>query len=804
MLFRSPQPLSIKAAFTSSITCGLATFTDATAIPNGAGTVKDWLWSFPGGNPSTSTSQNPGTITYNVSGTYSVTLVTISSNGCRDSVVFPITAAPAVTNTVTGTSVPCAGSGVGTASVVAAGGTPGYTYAWSNGQATALITGLNAGTYTVLITDSKGCTSTGSQTITSGAPPVANFSSIPVCVGLVTQLAENSSTVAGDPIQTYSWSLPGGNPSSSLLQNPTITYPAGNYTAMLTITSVGGCTSTITKPIVVNPLPQANFVSVPVCFNAKPTSFKDMSIGNSQVQTWKWDFGDGNTSGVQHPTHTYGSAGTFTVTLLVTNTNGCTDKIQFPAVVNPNPVPNFSSVPVCKGDSTCFTDHSLITPGKVVAWNWNFGDPSSGASNTSTLQNPCHTFTTGLAPYSVILTVTSDSGCQGTTTLPATINPPPVALIKPVNVCLGHPTQFSDGSTALSASDPISTWIWTLGDGSTSTLTNPIHTYSAVGTYSITLNIATKSGCKAKTTSVVDVYPPPTANFSDSVKGCAPQDYKFKDLSLSNGGQIATWQWSFPGGSPSFSTLPSPTVHWSAPGVYDAQLIVTTNYKCADTMRQPMYIHIYPWPSANFCVAPTSQPVTDPVFKFCDQWSKDVSKWSWDFGDNTSEANTNNPSHSYSITADNNDFYHYNICIRVETNYGCWDTACHPVELLPEFEFYIPNTFTPNGDRNNEVFYGKSRGVKEYNIWVFDRWGNQLWDCHYQGRNTDFDNDRSNPRGEGMSSVCRWDGKVVSGGMDMSGNSRDLSQEDVYVWKVRLTDIFNKKHFYIGHVSVVK
>ena len=90
--------------------------------------------------------------------------------------------------------------------------------------------------------------------------------------------------------------------------------------------------------------------------------------------------------------------------------------------------------------------------------------------------------------------------------------------------------------------------------------------------------------------------------------------------------------------------------------------------------------------------------------------------------------------------------------------------------------------------------------VKAYNIWRFDRWGNQIWDCHYTGKNTDFDKSGS----DGMSSTCKWDGIVVSGGMDMNGNSGQLAQEDVYVWKVRLKDIFDKTHTYIGHVSIVK
>ena len=252
------------------------------------------------------------------------------------------------------------------------------------------------------------------------------------------------------------------------------------------------------------------------------------------------------------------------------------------------------------------------------------------------------------------------------------------------------------------------------------------------------------------------------------------------------------------------STSSTPqNICYNTPGSYSVSLIITTVLGCRDTLQLPM-IDVFAWPTAEFCVAPLIAPSTDPVFNFGDMWSSDVVQWSWNFGDNDSDLVNTDPVHSYSATATENDFYAYNICIRVQNMYGCWDTACKVVELLPEFTFYIPNTFTPDGDFMNEAFYGKSRGVKEYNIWVFDRWGNQLWECHKEDKNTNWDSDVTIPKQEGLASACQWDGVVDQGGIDMNGKSLQLAQEDVYVWKVRLIDIFNKNHTYIGHVSVLK
>ena len=90
--------------------------------------------------------------------------------------------------------------------------------------------------------------------------------------------------------------------------------------------------------------------------------------------------------------------------------------------------------------------------------------------------------------------------------------------------------------------------------------------------------------------------------------------------------------------------------------------------------------------------------------------------------------------------------------------------------------------------------------MKDYNIRLFDRWGNLIWDCHQEGYRAELDNNSQ----DGLSSMCKWNGTVTNSGMDLNGRSGQLAQEDVYVWKVELRDIFNKDHKYIGHVSVVR
>jgi PKD repeat protein len=576
------------------------------------------------------------------------------------------------------------------------------------------------------------------------------------------------------------------------------TYSAtGTYNITLSVTPAH--TTCMDQFQITIPPHNASFTYNSVCVGGT-TNFS----GNSTSATgWIWTFGDGGTSTVQNPTHTYVAPGSYSVTLIATST-GCNDTIKHVVNVNPPPVANFKPTTVCLGNQTCFTDQSTIAPGTIASWSWNFGDPSSGANNTSTAQSPCHKYSVA-GTYSTTLTVTSDSGCVNVITLPVIVLPLPTAAFIPNAPCLGTTTSLTDGSLS-AAGDPINSWNWAMPAGlpATATTQNAATIYPAAGTHTVTLIVTSQKGCKDTITQQVLVYNPPVANFSKPDSGCAPICVNYNDLSTSTDGTINSWQWTFPGGTPQTSSSATPqNICYNTPGSYSVSLIVSTTFGCKDTIALPM-INVFPWPTAEFCVAPLVAPVTTPVFNFCDMWSSDVVQWSWNFGDNDSDHVNTDPVHSYSLTANNNDFYSYQICIRVQNIHGCWDTTCHVVELIPEFEFYIPNCFTPNGDFVNEMFYGKSRGVKEYNIWVFDRWGNQLWDCHREDKNTNWDSDASIPKQEGLSSACQWNGVVVQGGMDMSGNSRQLAQEDVYVWKVRLTDIFNKKHTYIGHVSIVK
>jgi gliding motility-associated-like protein len=206
-----------------------------------------------------------------------------------------------------------------------------------------------------------------------------------------------------------------------------------------------------------------------------------------------------------------------------------------------------------------------------------------------------------------------------------------------------------------------------------------------------------------------------------------------------------------------------------APVLFNVALTVTSDSGCISALTKYNYITVYPNPKAAFTIEPQTTTITDPVISFTDL-SKGGDSWKWNFGDqNTSTLFNPNP-HTYADTGN------YQITLTVSTQYGCTNTVQETVIIEPDFVFYIPNAFTPNGDGINDFFTGKGIFLGNYEMSIFDRWGNLIF----------FSNDINIP----------WDGKVK--------NAAELAQSDVYVYVVKVTDFKRKTHNYKGIVTLVK
>ncbi len=268
------------------------------------------------------------------------------------------------------------------------------------------------------------------------------------------------------------------------------------------------------------PAPVAQFSAVPV--SGPPplnVAFSDLSTGT--ITSWSWNFGDGTSSTLQNPSHTY-ALGSYAVSLQVTGPGGTNTMLKpaFIQVTNtpPPPVANFSSAPNAGTAplSVAFTD---LSAGTVASWLWSFGD-----GTTSTLQNPTHVY--GAGTFSVSLTVTG-AGSSSTLTKAglvvvtavagapvANFSSAPNSGTAPLNV------SFTDSSTGT-----ISARLWSFGDGTTSSLSNPTHSYGA-GTFSVSLTVTGPGGsntlAKANLIAVTVPPPPPTGlTLANPVPGIA-------------------------------------------------------------------------------------------------------------------------------------------------------------------------------------------------------------------------------------------------------------------------------------------
>ncbi|MBW7840967.1 MAG: PKD domain-containing protein, partial [Chitinophagaceae bacterium] len=220
--------------------------------------------------------------------------------------------------------------------------------------------------------------------------------------------------IAPSGFQSYQWSDGVGivgTDDTLVIYNPV----PGQQNYSCTITSVTGCSATLTT--LINPIiPLSGFLSDYVCNNT--LNFTDTSLVYQDIiNSWNWDFGDGNQSTAQNPSHTFPDSGWYNVSLHVQTAVGCVDDIVMPVYVEANPEADFS-VPDSCSFTRVFTDLSNVFSGNnLTNWNWNFGDAS-----TSNMQNPTHTYPSN-GSYTVTLTVTDDEGCTSSISHPVVINP---------------------------------------------------------------------------------------------------------------------------------------------------------------------------------------------------------------------------------------------------------------------------------------------------------------------------------------------------------------------------------------------
>lgn len=535
----------------------------------------------------------------------------------------------------------------------------------------------NPGVYTVTLTVTNGAfTDTEIKTnyILVYNKPVAGFtmSTDTACVGQTVTFTDATVISPGGPnISNWSWDFGDGNSSTATSTTVTHTYSTpGTFPVSVIVTDPNGCSGTVTQNIVVVPAPSASFSATPTLACVPPLNVTFASTSSTVgTTTYTWNFGDGNTGNGPNPSHTYTTSGSYNVTLIV-NQNGCIDSVTINNyIIIQKIVASFAATPtvVCTGQPVTFSNTSLPAASTST---WTFGD-----GNNSTSISPTHTYTAS-GTYTVTLIAADASGCADTTTGTITVNQTPVANFS-ADTMVACNVPFTVNFT--NASTGGNTYSWNFGDGGTSNLQNPAHTYTASGTYAVSLIVTNNpSGCAD--TMVINnfiVISPPVANFihiPDS--GCVPLTVNFNAGSSSSPiDPIATYSWSFGNGNNLVTATPNTSHTYTATGVYSVTLIVQTQNGCSDTIVCNNCIKVGTPPVAGFTMLDDTVCYGLPVF-FTDTSTGTVTGWYWYFGDGGSST-LQNPQYTY---GDTGTFAVYLIAY----NNGCGDTSVlDSVTILP-------------------------------------------------------------------------------------------------------------------------
>ena len=522
-------------------------------------------------------------------------------------------------------------------------------------------------TVSLSVVDNKGCESLiiFDNLIDAKKVPVTSFSSdiIFSCNNIENVSFINTSNNATN----FTWNFGDGFTSSNF--NPIHNYASGNFNVSL-ISSNNICEDTL----VLN-----NFIEVGGEINPDFTSniievcveeiIDFLDITPSSPDTWLWDFGDGTTSNLQHPTHQFLSPGLFSVSLTTSKNGDCLETIIKTDYITVFDVPNI--ILNADEDYSCdlpfsvqFSDNTL----NAVDWSWIFSNGDS-----SSLQNPIIDFYS-FDQFDVNLVVIDINNCVSEIIFPDFIIVDEVIVDFSVSdsvICESDVVEFFDISN--SSLFPLVSYNWDFGNGATSILQNPQQQFIGFSYFDISFDIENSRGCRKQIIldDFIKTIGPPSSDFSaNRIVSCAGSPVLFSDLSIS-ADVIADWNWSF--GDGNSSLLQNPSYQFNQIGTYDVTLIVGEG-KCTDTLVKSNYIEIIE--PSSFFVANFNCP--EPLKVEFDNLSVGANDVLWDFGDGTTSTDFN-PIHIFPNRGS------YDVLLRVTNNI----TMCTH-EYVKQIQITIP------------------------------------------------------------------------------------------------------------------
>ncbi|HWB62280.1 MAG TPA: PKD domain-containing protein, partial [Chitinophagales bacterium] len=543
------------------------------------GSSYNYLWS----NGATTSS-----ITVSAAGAYSCTVSNTGNASCfiLSDIVHVHVDSFALTNLLTTDTLLCTGSAVHLANTTY----PIVSYLWSpSGDTSAAPLIYADGQYSLTVVDANGCFNTDTINVTTHShAPITDFSASGICLGNATAFTSLAAVPQPDAIDSFHWAFDGAIPATASTANPVVNFSAyGLHQVSLFVQTDSGCTGTITKIDTIYPTPIAGFAysgsnSAPSAAGVlcagdntfgifSDSSLAIVAIDSIVSRVWEFDGVVVDSSNSSTIIHQFDNPGNYTVSLIVTNNEGCTDSVSRPVRVFAPLNADFYFQNVCYGQTTKFTD--LTASYSLVSWSWTFGD-----NFTSTTQNPTHRYTQPLS-FPATLTVQNAIGCIANITKTVTIYKNPVAAFTDTIACVGD--AYTPVDLSQTFGDPIQYWSWNIA-GHTYTTQAPQYTFTDTGTYTIRLKITTQNSCADSTSKHVYVAPIPVANFTYSpLYGSAPLT-----ITLTNNSTGANWYlWDFGDGSTDSFNVNTNYIYQNN-GDYTIVLYARNSYGCTDSFSR--------------------------------------------------------------------------------------------------------------------------------------------------------------------------------------------------------------------------
>ena len=496
----------------------------------------------------------------------------------------------------------------------------------------------------------------------------------------------------------YLWDL--GDGHTAVAPNPTHAYlTPGKFSVSLTAWNAQGCSQTLTKPqyIHVEPL-QASFGAEPFEGCAPlPVAFHDSSHSIFPIVSWQWDFGDGDSSTLPHPQHTYADTGYYDVSLIVENSDGCRDTLRREQYVSAGEKPQLAftanTTEICAWSPVHFTNQST----GADRFLWLFGD--GGSSNAV---NPSKLFG-GMGGLDVTL-IGYDRGCPDTLIQPRYVHvlpPMPSISISEREICEVPATVEIENTSLLDD-------FWTFEvDGATYTSRKFTHTFTQPGTYAVRMQVGNHhSGCVVNATDVIKIMPIEPRLTTDTLHGCAPLEVNFDHQSR----RIVSQSWLF-GGADSVPTA-QVARRFEEPGQYPVQLVLRNEIGCVDTVNVgPVVVR---GPVAAMAVSDTGA-CTPANLRFSEVSLKTspITQWRWSIDQQVFSLQPR-PSHLFLSPK------RYDVSLWVRDAEGCTDSVTYRDWLSitqPDADFMVIPPI--NCQDHQSTFISLSEGEGLSYLWDF-------------------------------------------------------------------------------------